>query len=64
MNNLLEWLGNIVAAVGILICLLAGLTRMAGSYYVFGYEALTLFIGGTALMVFACLVKLHQLSRR
>ncbi len=64
MNDSLEWLGNSAAVVGILICLLTGVVRVTGSYYFLGFEALTLFIGGTALMVFACLVKLHQLARR
>ena len=62
MNKLLDFAGNIAAALGILICLVAGVTRLTGSYYVLGYEAITLFIGGIALMVMACLTKLHRLS--
>jgi hypothetical protein len=58
-NNLLGILGNIVAAVGIGVCAVAGVARILGSYYVMGFEAITLFIGGTALMVFAALIKLH-----
>ena len=62
MDKLLDFAGNIAAALGILICLVAGVTRLTGSYYVLGYEAITLFIGGIALMVMACLTKLHRLS--
>ena len=62
MNKLLHFAGNSAAALGILICLVAGVTRLTGSYYVLGYEAITLFIGGIALMVMACLAKLHRLN--
>ena len=62
MNKLLDFTGNIAAALGILVCLVAGASRLTGSYYVLGYEAITLFTGGIALMVMACLAKLHRLS--
>ena len=59
MNNILALVANIVAVVGIAVCAIAGISRLSGSYHVMGYEAMTLFIGGTALMVFASLIKLH-----
>lgn len=62
MERLLAVIGNGAGVVGVLICLVAGATRLAGSFYAFGYEAGTLFLGGTALMVMACLAKLHQLT--
>jgi len=62
MANLLEILGNGTGLLGMLICLVAGVARILGSYHVIGYEAITLFIGGIALMVMACLIKLHQLT--
>jgi type IV secretory pathway VirB2 component (pilin) len=61
MDKLFESVGNITAAIGILICLVAGVARLTGNHYVLGYEGITLFIGGIALMVMACLAKLHQL---
>jgi hypothetical protein len=61
MKKVIDVAGNIVAGLGILICLGAGLARLAGSYTVFGFEAITLFTGGTALMVMACLAKLQLL---
>ncbi|HEB96573.1 MAG TPA: hypothetical protein ENI96_09105 [Sedimenticola thiotaurini] len=64
MGNLLAIVGNSAAVVGILICLVAGLTRLSGGYYLFGYELSTLFLGGTSLMVLACLAKLQQLLDR
>ena len=62
MDKLLDVFGNVAAALGILICLVAGVARVAGNHYVFGYEAITLFIGGIALMVMACLARLHRFS--
>ena len=63
MAKLLGMVANGAGLLGIVICLIAGVSRLAGSYHVIGYEALTLFIGGIALMVMACLIKLHQLTR-
>jgi len=62
MKNLLAVAGNVTALAGVLICLIAGATRLVGSFYVLGYEAMTLFNVGVALMVTACLAKLHRLS--
>ena len=50
---------NIVAAIGVVICAVAGLTRLMASHHLLGFEAITLFTGGIALMVFAALIKLH-----
>ena len=61
-NKLLGNFANIVAIVGILVCALAGASRLHGMYTIFGFEAMTLFVGGTALMVFATLMKLHIIS--
>jgi type IV secretory pathway VirB2 component (pilin) len=61
MKKLFGIVGNIAGGLGILICLVAGLARLAGSFYLFKFEVVTLFIGGIALMVMACLVKLQQL---
>lgn len=61
MRELSNLLGNIAAVLGILVCLVAGGARLAGFFYIFNYEALTLFIGGTGLMVFACLAKVEAL---
>ena len=63
MDNLLGTAGNIAGILGILVCAVAGIFRLSGSFYVFGYEAQTLFIAGTALMVMACLAKLHQIAK-
>ena len=54
-------LALITGGAGIIVCALAGVSRLLGIYHVLGFESVTLFIGGIALMVMACLVKLHQL---
>ena len=62
MQQLLTLSGHIAAVLGILLCLASGLARVSGSYHLAGYEATTLFLVGTGLMVFACLAKLQTLS--
>ena len=62
MSNFLMVIGNSTAVLGILICLAAGASRILGNFYLFGFGVGTLFIGGIALMVMACLVKLQQLT--
>lgn len=62
MLKLLGIIGDGAGILGVLICLVAGVARILGSYHVAGFEAITLFTGGIALMVLACLIKLHQLT--
>jgi len=54
--------GRISGIAGALVCLVAGLTRVAGMYYVAGFQSTTLFNVGIGLMVFACMVRLEVLS--
>ncbi len=61
MKHLLETGGNGAALLGVLVCLVAGGARVAGGYYLMGFELMTLFIGGMGLMLGACLAKLHLL---
>lgn len=61
MKRLYETGGNVLAGVGIALCVLAAGVRLTGSHYVLGFEAATLFLGGTAVMVMACLAKLQLL---
>ncbi len=59
MEKLIEVIGNIAGILGIAVCLITGIMRLSGHAIVFGFEAITLFIGGIALMVMACLAKLQ-----
>ena len=62
MNKYIELIGNIAAIIGVLVCLVAGLIRLSGNYFIFGFETQTFFLVSIAIMVFACLAKLHVLS--
>jgi len=59
MHKMIQVIGNIAGILGIAVCLITGIMRMSGHAIVFGFEAITLFIGGIALMVMACLAKLQ-----
>lgn len=63
-KDFLGIVANMVAAIGVVVCAVAGFTRLLGSYHVLGYEAMTLFLGGISLMVFATLIKLHIVESR
>lgn len=64
MGTLLNNLGSAVGLVGLILCAVSGLARIAGGYYVADFEATSLFIAGTGLMVLACLLKLEALLRK
>ena len=64
MPKALELIANLAAILGVVLCAVSGAARLAGSYHLLGYEAMTLFNGGVGLMVFAVLVKLEVLLRR
>ena len=64
MNKILVQLGSFAGVLGVLICLIAGLARVTGFYYIAGYQSTTVFTAGVALMVFACLLKLETLLKQ
>ena len=59
MEKIIKVIGNMAGILGITLCLVTGIMRLSGHAIVFGFEAITLFIGGIALMVMACLAKLQ-----
>ena len=64
MERLISLAGNLLAVIGLMICLGAGLVRLSGNFHLFGYSAMTVFMAGTGLMVMACLAKLELLLLR
>jgi len=64
VERLISLAGNLLAAIGLMICLGAGLVRLSGNFHLFGYSAMTVFMAGTGLMVMACLAKLELLLLR
>ena len=64
MNKLIEVVGNVVAVLGVLICLGSGLARLGQYWYVAGFQTMIVFNVGVGLMVMGCLAKLHLLTSR
>ena len=60
MSKLISLFGKAAALLGVGICALAGLLRIVGMHHVLGFETVTLFIGGIALMLMGCLAKLYR----
>lgn len=63
MDVVLRVGSNLVGLLGVLVCIFATGSRATGRFYTFGFESLTLFIIGIALMVAGCLGKLHRLEK-
>jgi hypothetical protein len=64
VERLILLAGNLLAGIGLLMCLGAGMARLSGNYYLFGYSVMTIFMAGTGLMVMACLAKVELLLLR
>jgi hypothetical protein len=64
MNTILANVGTGVGIIGILVCLIAGLARLGGFYYLAGFESVTLLNTGVALMVLAILMKVELIYRK
>ena len=65
MQQLMLWSGNAAAMLGMFCCAVAVITRLSGAYYApGGAEAMSVFILGTGLMVYACLTKLELLLQQ
>jgi len=64
MNKVIGIVGNIAGGLGILACLVAGVTRLLSKYYVANFEAMVVFTVGVGLMVLACLIKLCVLESK
>ena len=62
MINMIRTIGNIAAVLGVATCFVAGLARLAHTWSMGGVSTPTLFVLGIALMVLACLAKLHVLT--
>ena len=64
MDPVLKLVGNTASALGLLVCLMAGLTRLLGSYHLLGFESGSWFMGGMALMIFGNTALLMRLTAR
>lgn len=59
MKQIVSVFGSLVGWAGVILCLVVGLMKLGGSYYVLGYEAMTLFSVGIGLIAAGCLAKLE-----
>ncbi len=64
MERLILLAGNLVAVIGLVMCLGAGVVRLSGHFHLYGYSAMTIFVAGTGLIVIAILSKLEVLLMR
>lgn len=60
--NSINQLGTLIGALGMLACLVMFGLRVAGQYYLLGMPAATIFLGGIALIVAGCFLKLHAVA--
>ena len=62
MENSILYAWRILAVLGLILCLLAGLLRLGEESFVLGFELDTIFDVGVGLMVAAGLAKLHLIG--
>jgi len=60
MSKEVNTIGYLCAGVGMNVCLITTLIRLTGRAYIFGMETMSFFMGGVALMVVACVLKLYD----
>jgi hypothetical protein len=62
MENLLFMLGRLAGIIGLVTCVVAGLARLLGHFYLAGFSVASLLqagIGGLLIGCFALLLALH-----
>lgn len=64
METSLLWIGRLAGVLGVLICLIAVGARLAGAFWIAGFQAGTLLQAGIAAMVLGCLAHLVVLTAR
>lgn len=64
MNKLLDGVASAAGLVGVLTCLVSGLMRLTGSWYLAGISVGVVFQFEVGLMVFSCLVFIYLVHRR
>lgn len=63
MNALMK-LGWVAGIVGALVCIFGVGVRLAGEFWIGGFQTGTLLLAGTAAMVFGCFCLLAVLTQR
>jgi hypothetical protein len=63
MDKLIAYGGNLFALAGLCLCLSAVAGRLSGGFVILGFQSVSIFIGGVALIVVSCLLKIEQVLR-
>ena len=63
MNGVVSFIGTIAGLIGVLICVVSGLARLAGHYYLLGQPLDNLFLVGIAGLLVACFLKLFSIEK-
>jgi len=64
MNDMLRWSGRLAGIAGVLLCVLAGATRLSGHYWLGSFQVGTVLVGGIAVMMIGCVCMLWVLVSR
>lgn len=64
MNKALDLAGSLAGGLGLVVCLVAGMGRVAGQYHLLGFETMTLFSAGVALLVAGTFLKVSAANAR
>jgi len=64
LQKFLLWVGRLAGLLGVLICAVAILARLGGTFQVMNFATWTVFQAGVATMVLGCLGYLALLARR
>jgi hypothetical protein len=64
MDILLVMLGRLAGIAGVVLCLVAGVARVLGHFYLGGFSAAALLQGGMGLVLIGCFLLLLALQPR
>jgi hypothetical protein len=64
MENLLLWVGRLAGLGGVVLCALAAVKRITGSFFAAGFQVGTVLQGGMTAVLIGCLCLLIVLTNR
>jgi|SoiMethySBSTD1v2_1073268.scaffolds.fasta_scaffold5716886_1 hypothetical protein len=62
--DLLRWAARIAGLIGVVLSVVAGLSRVSGRYQLGDYQVITVLQAGTTAMVLGCLLYLASIAER
>ena len=63
MNKFIDYFSTGAGLSGAILVIVSGLARLVGTYYLCGFESMTVFTGGMGLMLIGIFGKLHIQNR-